>query len=786
MIGDAASRVLVGWVTFGLRRPATLAALVGVATLALAAGLPRLETAAGYRAFLGADHPVVTRLDAFTARFGGGLPFAAVWSCTETEACDGVFEPAALQMAHEVARHLEAVPGVVAVDGPATSPVLMRPEIGFPEARRLFVEGAPAPDLDRLAAAARSDPSWVGQIVSADGRAGALVIQLESSDTALGARALAALDEALAPHERAGFRFHRIGGPVEFVVAGGELEAATARMIPVMVALVAGVLALLFRRVGPALVTLACVGLAVVWTLGLQGWLGWPQTSLTQVLPPLVLVIGVCDAIHLLAAYASAPGATGSRGDRERAVTAAVAQVGWPCLVTTATTMAGFASFAVSGLESFARFGGVAAFGVGAALVLTLSVLPPLLVRLPAARMVSIPGAASFDRGLHALTRFARDRRALVLGVSAVAAALGAVGMLRLEVDARFEDLYGEESRVVQWVAGASRHLRQAETLEIAVLLPDGERTDRREPLAVLASLAPLEGLPDLGPGLSALVPARHLHELLHGVPLGLGPDDDAERPGQMMRLLRREAPGFHRQFVDPHAALRLSLQAGKTPQRELRALLGSVHAELDRALPEGYAAVVTGPLATVAAMIDEIRVTQLSSFALAGVLVWLLVMLAFRSVTLGAMALVPTLLPVIVTLGSMGFVGIALDVGSAMVAAVVIGLAVDDAIHLLQAYGRRREQGEAADAAIAGAVHDVGRALVTTSLALVVGFTALAMAPWQSIASFGAVSAIAILTALGAALVTLPALVPGEASHDPRSGSSSSSRPEVRSSRRP
>ena len=105
-----------------------------------------------------------------------------------------------------------------------------------------------------------------------------------------------------------------------------------------------------------------------------------------------------------------------------------------------------------------------------------------------------------------------------------------------------------------------------------------------------------------------------------------------------------------------------------------------------------------------VGTMIDEIRATQLESFALAGALVLLVIAAFFRSLTVDALAFVPTALPVLVTLGAMGLAGVPLDVGSAMVAAVILGLAVDDAIHLLSAWRRRRLAGDASDRAIAAA----------------------------------------------------------------------------------
>ncbi|MDJ0785192.1 MAG: efflux RND transporter permease subunit [Myxococcota bacterium] len=762
------------WTRWCLRSPRVATACLLLATIAFAAGIPRVRSEAGYRAFLGPDHPAIERLDALTERFGGGLPFAAVFSCVESTACDSALDPVSLAMAYDVARKLEAVPGVTRVDGPATSPLLVQPALGLPEARFLAPDGEPARDLAALARRAVKDATWVGQILSADARAGALVISLESSDPDLGVRALETLRSALRPAEARGFVFHLVGGPVEFVVAGGELERATAQMVPVMVALAGLVLALLFRRPAPALASLLGVGVAVVWTQGALGWFGFAQNSLTQVLPPLVLVIGVCDTIHLLTAYTARVGDDADRAGREDALVAAARAVGRPCLFTTLTTVAGFLSFLASDLESFARFGVIAAFGVSAALVASFSAVPLLVAAVPARWIRWAEGEARFAAVLGRVATLSPRAALGIVGTAVVVAGLGGVGMARLEVDARFEDLYGEQSQVVQWVRGAARHLREAETLEIALELPEGVGVDDARALAVLSRLEPLAEVPGLGASLSILDPMRDLNRMLHGDELRFDDGLDPRRPGQLFRLLRAQAPGFTALLADGEGgALRLSLQAGKSPMERLREILREVDTHLERELPEGYRAVVTGPLATVTVMIEDIRATQLSSFAVAAGLILLLVMVFFRSATIGALALVPTALPVIGTLGAMGWLGLALDVGSAMVAAVVLGLAVDDAIHLLDAVDRRRKDGETLEQALGHAVGDVGRALVTTSLALTVGFTALSLSPWNTVASFGQVTAIAILGALASVLLVLPALLkvgagPGRRSEAP------------------
>ena len=119
-----------------------------------------------------------------------------------------------------------------------------------------------------------------------------------------------------------------------------------------------------------------------------------------------------------------------------------------------------------------------------------------------------------------------------------------------------------------------------------------------------------------------------------------------------------------------------------------------------------------------------------------------------------------PTLLPVLVTLGAMGHWGIYLDMGTAMIAAVVLGIAIDDTVHLLVQYQRRRNAGARPVRAVQEAVRHVGRAVVTTSLALSLGFFVLTLSSWESVASFGFLSGVAILGAMVADLVVLPALV--------------------------
>jgi len=758
-----------------LRRPVLSLALALLATLAFGAGAVRVGSDTGYRAFLGADHPAVRALESVTTRFGGGAPFAIVYFCRDAAPCESVFDPGALRMAFEVAHAIERLPGVARVESPATSALLAPELFELPRARQLAPNGEPAPDLAELAARALRDPMWSGQIVSADGRTGALIVQLADASGATEARAVDGARAALARFEARGFRYALVGGPVELVVAGRELDVQVKRLVPAIVVLVGAILLLAFRALAPAALSLAAAGAALIWTIGAQGWLGWPRTSFFQVLPPLMLTVGVCYGIHVISGYveriaAAAPGSTAARAGREALLLATIAEVGRPALFTALTTAAGFASFFSSRLESLMRFGLVAAVGVLAAFAATFLLLPIALVRVPAHRLAVPRSYDAWQRFVGRVADQVGRRRGAILLATLALCALSGVGLARLSIDASFEEIFGEKSQVVRWAHQASA-LRGGDTLEVAIFLPRGMTPGSLDALRAVERIERLARERGIERPLSILAPMRELDALVHETPLTLsGPNAQPERPAQLLRLMRAEQPGLVALFAaeataSEPAALRISFQGEKLAQDELRALVERVRREVQAALPPGAHAVVTGTLAVVSEMIDEIRDTQIGSFASALAMVAALTALCLRSFRLAGLAMIPTLVPVLFTLGAMGALKIPLDMATAMVASVVLGLGVDEALHLLSGYQRQRGAGVAREAAMDASLREVGRALFTTAGALAAGFLVLFFVPWKSLSSFGLVTGVAIGASLLADLLLLPAVIGSRAS---------------------
>ena len=700
-------------------------------------------------------------LETFIERYAGGFPVRVAWRCEGGVPCEAALDAPAIAMAADVSERLRGHAAIHSVRSPSHASILVPSAEGFDVERLIDFEGSPAERADRVRRA-QEDPYWLDQLVSRDGLTGALLVQPVDTESGTSIAVVEAIRSALDPWEAQGFRFNLVGHPVEFVVAGRELAESTAALTPVTAAAVALLLFLLTSSWQAVLGSMATMGVALVWTFGMLGALDWPQDSILQVLAPLVLVTGVCDAVHLVSQTRAAAGA--SRAERARALERAARDVEGPCFVTTLTTGVALLSFATSDLATFVRFGVVASFGVVTCLFLTFVLLPVLLAALPAGGDRAHRADALWAAGLEGLTRLADRQRRMILVCAALLMVLCAIGWAdRLRVDTDGYEMYGEQSQVIRWIRFVERHLARADTLELDIALPDGVAIEQPEQLRRIA---------DLGRALSGVEGMGRAHHIVHAVARvrRVIHDDapEAERVGttaaenaELIELLSFEDPdfvsgwlGFERRHV------RLSVDAEFQSFATRSDTLDEIGRVIERKLPAGYEVTATGPFAMGRDWVRDVQSTQLRSFGAALIGVFALLWIYTRSLGWALLALAPTLLPVVGILGGMGWLGLSLDVGRAMIAAVVLGIGIDDTVHLLSRFRRERRAGVDAGAAIEAAVHGIGRPVVTTSLALALGFLALAASSWQTVSSFGLFVSLGIGGALVADLLVLPALV--------------------------
>jgi predicted RND superfamily exporter protein len=168
----------------------------------------------------------------------------------------------------------------------------------------------------------------------------------------------------------------------------------------------------------------------------------------------------------------------------------------------------------------------------------------------------------------------------------------------------------------------------------------------------------------------------------------------------------------------------------------------------------------VTGFFVLLTNLIDSMLRDQWLTFGIATAAIGLMMLFAFGSPVLALVALIPNVLPILVVTGLMGWLGIKINMGAAMIAAVSMGLSVDAEIHYITMFRRLRQQGQSVCDALHNVQQSVGRAVVFSTLVLIIGFGALCLSDFIPTVYFGALVTLAFVGGLLGNLVVLPLLL--------------------------
>ncbi|HEX2254487.1 MAG TPA: MMPL family transporter [Thermoanaerobaculia bacterium] len=837
-----------------LQRPrVTVAAAALVVALAVP-GLLRLEIATDGRSLLPRQAPEALYDAALRRDLALRDPLAVVLWASHP---DGIFNPVTLGAVTELTARLAAIPGVEPehLTSLATEPGLrLRPGTLDP-LPLLDPLPSTAPELARLRDDLDEIGLYDGVLRSADGRGTAIVVGVPdpgADEPGRRARLVRAVRARLAGGAPPGHTLELVGAPAAEALLGDHLLADLGRLVPLALVVMALVFLVAFRRLATALLPLAEAGGCLLVVFGAMGWLGIPVALNFAVLPVVLVAVGVADEVHVFHRFARLSRERPGRPVRD-IVDATLEQMAPPVTRTSLTTAVAFLSFALSPIPPVRHFGVLAAAGVLACWLFTLTVLPALLVLVPRNRLLAPPRTAAAGRR-QAFTAFAHlVTRRPWLAPAAAALLLAAVlpGVLRLRVEDswlagfdsasplvratdRFEEQFlgahllrvtveGEplertgtvpesaldHDRLVlpaaadlplERLAGARLWVTGAGGAEwrtwVESAVADGEATVLRlpprggsprfslaprpgetiawrlaaEPLlqpSVLARIAALEGFLADQPGVGGVHgPARHLAAVGRMIPItgeAALPDDPSRIAARWRNLATARGEGGLREVVDPEGYRRGLINVylrGSTYAGSERLVAALADHERRHLAPAGLRLRLAGDVALSRALIAAVVSTQTTSLLLSLGLIFAVVALAGRTWRWGAVALLPPGAAVLLAFSAMGWLGVPLGVATSMFAGMVLGVGVDQAIHLLSRLRQVRRGGAAGAEAVATAVADVGPAVLTDALAVGLGFGVLTLSAVPANERLGALLVLAVGTCLAITLLVLPGLL--------------------------
>jgi predicted RND superfamily exporter protein len=630
-------------------------------------------------------------------------------------------------------------------------------------------------------------PLYVGSLASAEGQHAAIIIEMEMSsidpleeiqldpDAGEGLDNLypqVSYDKILEILARPAYRdivFHHTGDVPLNAVVNRIASSESATLGGICFLLIAVALLLVFRRPIGVIGPLAVVGLSVLICVGLVGWIGWELDLMFGMLPTLLIAVGVADAVHLLSEFG---GYHASLGDRREAVRRTMYLVGVPCLLTSLTTAVGFASMSIAPIKTIAHFAAYSAAGVIAAFLLSVTLLAVFLSfgrrvpKRPATEQEKLraKGGRLVQELLKAISRFDVRHRGAILAFSALVFVLCGLGTTRLRVDSNFLNDLSDEMPVRQATSYADEVMGGTNSF---IYLFDTGATDGIKDPAVLREIERLQAKADEQSHLvkktySVVDLLKDINQSFHdGDPAYHMVPETRDLTAQYLLLYEMSGGEELEKYVSSdYSRGNLRLRCKWTESSRLAEMKEELDSYLQSEPLRASTSSVTGIGALWLQLVDYITESQIRGFLIAFAAIASMMCLLFRSVKLGLLAMIPNVSPVVLTLGMMGWLGVHLDYIRLLIAPVAIGIAVDDTIHLVTRYRHEFQSCRDYRRALLASMTSVGRALLVTSVVLVLGFLVFRFSVMDSQASFGLLLAVTIAVALVANFFLMPALI--------------------------
>ena len=534
-------------------------------------------------------------------------------------------------------------------------------------------------------------------------------------------------------------------------------------IMPLMVLVIIVTILFLFRSWRALVLPLSVVGLASCWVTGFTVMLGQKLTIIHGIIYPMILGIGIATSVHLL----SRTLLLRRQGmEPKEAGFTALRQLLMPSFFTAATTVAGLSSLNLGTLAPLKQFGQAGAVGVLAAFLLNYSLGPWLLPWLASHNKVTSGESprlerlwARWDKALAWLGELALNHAAPVMAVSVLLTGVGLWGLNYLETGSNPVEYFHERDPVRQDLEFIDAEL--AGTTRLEVLIDTGEVDGAKNP-EVLAGMDSVQEWLATVDGVGASVSLADYIKVLRKALRG-GAEEEAKLPtdraevAQLLLLLNE--PEEIEAFVDfEFRTARITTTVRASQADDLTNRISELDALLAETFQPPTSALSTGMSKLIANMDRYLFQSATQSMALAFVTVLVFMGIALRSVRLGLFSMIPNILPVALVIGIMGWVGIRLDPGTTMIGAVALGLVVDNTVHFLHHLRERVHRGDDIHDALLDTLMKTGRAVVTTSVVLVLGFELMLLASFNPNIYFGLLTGLAIAIALVADLVVLPA----------------------------
>ena len=530
---------------------------------------------------------------------------------------------------------------------------------------------------------------------------------------------------------------------------------------------------------------LACAAAGVI-MVGFLGLVDWPVTVVSSNFMSLLLILTLSLAIHLVVRYRELHEASPD-AEQETLVREMVRSKTVPCLYTAITTMVAFGSLLFSGIRPVIDFGWMMAIGIAVAFLLVFSLMPAALVFLE-------PGQPHRRKDLtDRITRFfarqIRSHGTAILTTSTILTVFSIAGISFLTVENRFIDYFKKSTEIYRGMEIIDRELGGTTPLDVVIDAPalffEQQEEIWEDPLLAEFGMDDAES-----GGITAtsywfntgrLPDVANAHQFLDSLPETgkvLSIDTAIEMLRQVeeeivtdnfeLSVLYNKLPGEIRDILmRPYMSedgnqLRFAIRVFESdPSLQREALIRVIRDRLTQDFGYDESQVhLSGMLVLYNNMLQSLFRSQILTVGVVFLAILFMFAILFRNMKMAAIAIVPNVFAALLVLGLMGWLKIPLDLMTITIAAISIGIAVDDTIHYIHRFTREFGKDHDYWAAVNRSHASIGRAMYYTTVTVTLGFSILVLSNFVPTIYFGLLTGFAMMVALLADLTLLPLLI--------------------------
>ncbi len=743
-----------------LRRPYRVLLLVVMVVITLGAGVHKLSFTSDFRTYFSSENPQLQAFEAMEKRFSRQDNLFFLVSGNSQH----LFTQKGLTLVETLTEKSWQLPYVQRVDS------LQNFQYTEVEGDELIIDDLYrsdelTADMSALKHRALTHADIQLKLLSPDANVTGISLTLHLPEGSTSAASLEAVEAARTMLQplRADFPEFMIelGGSATSNVTMGEAIGQDIRsLLLISYAVMLVIMLFMLRTVSGVILVSALIGMSVLITMGLYGWMGYTLTPPTGFVPTAIMTIAVADTVHILVSYYFF---LRQGEERNQALLSSLKINFSPVFITSITTMVGVLALNTSDSPPYRDMGNMIAIGVMVAWALTITFLPAILALLPAP-------AQHRDKGQHLWVDQLADKvihhhKLLFVVMLSIVAGCATLANKNI-ITERWHEFFDESFEVRKTIDHIDESLQG---LHVLFFVADSEQSDGINQVEFLTQLDEFSSWLRAQEGVvhvtSLADTLKRLNQNLHeDDPAWYQIPESAEAAAQYLLLYELSLPtglGLETTMTSDRSATRLQASLRRTDSASIRALETQAAAWAKANAPLLNITETTGLDVVFANLTHRNVSAMLEGTGLALVVISLLMIGALRSFKLGLISMVPNVFPALMAYGLWGVLSGHIDTATSVVACLSLGIVVDDTVHFLSKYNHARTAlGKNVEDAIRYAFHTVGVALLITSAILVGGFMVMEFSHFNPSRAMGLLLALTIATALIIDFLLLPPLL--------------------------